>query len=681
MKNTIKAALAVLMIMSVVAVMLPAFANKPSSTGNPYPPAIDNVTGSVTGRVTTAGNATQGIGGAYIAIVNASNTSQEYFNTTSNSEGYYAFTDVNATFNYTAGYGYDSTGANVPGGKGEVYRIYAYADKYGEGYSNPFGVDSAAVPCAATTSVIIFPKPARIELRAEKTSVLANGADNVKVTAYVYDTLGNPVADGWKINFTVGNETNNTWKGGFNWSANNGSLNSNGTQSVTNVATHDGSASVQFGWVPRGMGGYSSTIWAYYADNPNINASIKIYFTAPTASWTGYVVDSFGTGYGGVKVTLHVMGHNATASDVEIYNMTRTTSSSQPFVGLYVFDYIVLQYGDYTADYCYATANATITDNLTIRGASNNYTMNETRTSSGFIVLNIPPPDAIKLTAEKDTILVGGQDDWIIAQLYLNGLPYKRSGIDVTFSSDNDTVATLPKVKTNVTDQNGQAWILLTSNQTRGKVNVTGTAQIMFGHNLTDTTTVRVVGWGTVSGVVTDQNKNGIPNANVTLWNVKWNTTTYTRSDGSNYTVGGWENTKIVKIPENPQLSNDGRTAAIGMYTYFRVPEDVYNVTGEKDGHVYYAVFCLGSWPGDVKAYQNATEIPPCEFGTATHNIAIPDYVYISPVTPTPPVITPTPTPVVPTPTVTVKPTPGFEAAFALAGLLGVAYLIARKEN
>ena len=686
MKNTIKAALAVLIIMSVVAVMLPSYAQKPTDTGLKYPEAVDNVTrGSVTGTVSTAGNATVGIGGAYVAIVNAFNTSQEYFNTTSDAYGRYAFTGVNATFNSKYGYGYNSAGVNTTDGTGhgQVYRIYAYADKYGEGYSNPFGIDAAQQPCAAVTGVVIFTKPARIELKAEKTSVLSNGADNIKITAYMYDALGNPVADGYNIFFAVGNETNSTmnttYNGNFSWSVKNGSISSydrnNDTKSTTG---NTGSASVQFGWVPTGMGGNNSTVWAYYVDDTNINASIKIYFTSPTASWTGYVVDSFGTAYGGIPVTLHVMSYTSG----EIYNMTRTTSSSQPFVGLYVFDYIVLDYNGTHADYCYAEASAQITDNLTITGASNNYSMNETRTSSGFIVLNIPPPDALKVTAEKDTILVGGETDWIIAQLYLNGLPYKRAGVDVTFSSDNDTVATLPKVKTNVTDQYGQAWILLTSNQTTGNVNINGSAMVIMGNYLNDTTTVRVVGWGTVSGIVTDQNKVGIPNANVTLWNVKWTSTNFTNSKGEEYPVGKWENTKILKIPENPQLSNDGRTAAVGMYTYYRVPYDVYNVTAEKEGHMYYAVFCLGPFPYEVDAYKNSTENPASEYGTATHNIAIPDYSYIPPATPTPtPVITPTPTPVVPTPTPTSTPTPGFEAVFALAGLLGVAYLVARKEN
>lgn len=649
--------------MSMIATVLPTTAaTYPTSFGNPYPPAYDGKTGSVTGRVMTSANST-GIGRAYIAVVNASNTSEEYFNTSADPYGYYLIIGLNATYSSVLGRGSPAFAGdprgNLTAGK-SAYKIYANKSPYGEGYSNEFGID-ANESSSSTTSVVIFTKPARIELRAEKTHVIANGVNNIKLTAYMYDALDNPVGDGNQVNFTVGNVTNCTWlEGGFPiyQAPANGSF--NGDRDFTNLTRGGtGSTNAQFGWVARGYGGNNSTIWAFI-NGTNIYATVKIYFTAPTASWTGYVVDSVGTGYGGIPVKLHIMNNST-----EMYNMTRTTSSLQPFVGLFAFDYIIIQ----GATHGYVDAEAQLTDNLTIYGASDNYTMNETRTSSGFIVLQIPPPDAIKVTAEKDTILVGGESDWIIAQLYLNGLPYKRASVAVTFSEDNVTVATLPKVKTNITDLNGQAMILLTSNQTVGKVNITGAAPIMHQHNLTDTCMVRVVGWGMVSGIVTDMNRVGIPNANVTLWNVKWNET-----------LGRWENTKKVNIPENPQLSNDGRTAARGMYTYYKVPYNVYNVTGEREGHIWYAVFVLGPWPSDVKDYTNATDIPGSDYGTATHNIAIPDYSFITPTSPTPPPVSPTPTPV-PSPSVSVKPTPGFETLFALAGLLGVAYLIARKEN
>jgi PGF-CTERM protein len=678
MKNNVKAALAVLMIMSMIAVALPANADKagmPTSTGNPYPAsAYVGIHGSIQGRVTTSANGTIGIGTAYIAIVNASNNSMEYFNTTSDAYGNYQVIGLNATYSSVLHTGIDGTTTSDDWLNGtQAYRIYANKSPYGEGWSAAFGID-ANNSGTTYTAVTIQTKPAKIMIVAERSHVVADKLDNIKITAYMYDALGNPVANGYLINFTIGNATNNSFLlGGYPYnSPMNGSLNTVGTSTVNGVPTNnnDGSASVQFGWVDDAAGGMNSTIWAYYNDDVSISASVKIYFQAPTASWTGYVVDSAGTGYPSLPVTLHVVGWNSTTSSpYEIYTMNRTTSASQPFVGLYVFDYIVLT----NASYGYVTAQATITDNLTIYGKSNNYTMNKSATSIGSIVLSIPPPDALKVTAQYDTILVGGSPDWIIAQLMLNGFDYKRSGQPVTFNSSNDTVATLPTVKTNSTDLNGQAWILLTSNNTVGTVNITGNTTIMYGHDLSDTCMVRVVGWGTVSGIVSDENKIGIPNANVTLYNVQWNNTT-----------GQWENTVKVNIPENPQLSNDGRNGqTIGLYTYYRVPWNVYNVTGEKEGHVYFAVFCLGPWPSDIAAYSGTTQQPGSEFGTATHNIAIPDYTFISPTTTpsvTPTTSTPTATPTV-TPTPTPTPTPGFETIFALAGLLGVAYLIARKEN
>ncbi len=361
------------------------------------------------------------------------------------------------------------------------------------------------------------------------------------------------------------------------------------------------------------MGGNNTSIFAYYAADASINGSVKIYFRAPTASWTGYVVDSYGTGYGGITVTLHVRD----ATNTEIYNMTAPTSSSQPFVGLYVFDNIVLTP---STAWAFADASAQLTDNMTIYGRSNNYSLNKSSTSSGFIVLHVPPPDAIYVTADPSTILVGGDTSIITAQLYLNGQPYHRSNIKIQFSSDNDTVATLPAVKTNVSDLNGQATIPLTSNKTIGKVNITANSSIMYGEVISNSTVVNVVGWGTVSGIVTDQNKVGIPYANVTLYYAVQND-----SVAEQYDTNG-----IVKIPENPQQSNDGRTAAVGMYTYYRVPWGLYNVTAEKEGHLYYAVFLLGPHNAtDTAGQANFNG----EIGTATHNIAIPDYAYMAPIT------------------------------------------------
>lgn len=124
--------------------------------------------------------------------------------------------------------------------------------------------------------------------------------------------------------------------------------------------------------------------------------------------------------------------------------------------------------------------------------------------------------------------------------------------------------------------------------------------------------------WATLSGIVTDQNKVGIPGAIVTLWNVRWDNAS-----------GTYVNTKLAGgITDNPILSDNGTTGAVGMYTFYRVPWNVYNVTAEKDGHLWYSVLLLGPWPEDNEAYKNASFRPGSEFGTAVHNIAIPDYSY-----------------------------------------------------
>ncbi|WP_254591209.1 carboxypeptidase-like regulatory domain-containing protein [Methanocella conradii] len=230
----------------------------------------------------------------------------------------------------------------------------------------------------------------------------------------------------------------------------------------------------------------------------------------------------------------------------------------------------------------------------------------------------------------------------IIAQLYLNGAPYRMAGIPITFSSDNDSVAVLEPNRTRPSDANGQARILLIARNHSGWVNITAESEIMYGHRLSDTCRVRVVGWGTVSGMVTDQNKNGVPDATVTLW--IWN---------------GTANVKMLAARDNPQLSNDGRTAAIGTYTFVYVPVGSYNVTAEKDGHVYYRLVSLHEGQG-----------------TVTANVAIPDYVYVKPATPTPePSATPTSMP-----SSSPKPTPALPALFAIAAFGAIAMLKRRPE-
>ncbi len=89
--------------------------------------------------------------------------------------GYYQFTGINSTTDESA------------------YMMYANLSPFGEGYSHAFGVNSGAT---STTSVVIFTKAAKITVTAERNYVVADAADNIIVTAYVYDALGNKVGDG-----------------------------------------------------------------------------------------------------------------------------------------------------------------------------------------------------------------------------------------------------------------------------------------------------------------------------------------------------------------------------------------------------------------------------------------------------------------------------------------------------
>ena len=233
----------------------------------------------------------------------------------------------------------------------------------------------------------------------------------------------------------------------------------------------------------------------------------------------------------------------------------------------------------------------------------------------------------------------------ITAQLYLNDRPYRQANIPITFTSDNDSVAVLePLDRTRPSDDNGSAKILLISNNTVGYVNITATVNPQFFER-SDTCTVRVVGWGTVSGVVTDKNKNGVPYAKVTLW--VWN---------------GTDNVGVLRSPDNPQMTvAESTIAAPGTYTFTYVPAGVYNLTAEKDNHTYFAMVYL-------------------TVGTYTANVAFPDYVYPAYI---PPTVTPTPVPTATptstaTPTPTPKASPGFEAILVLVGI-GVGIMISRK--
>ncbi|HTX43659.1 MAG TPA: hypothetical protein VMC61_02935, partial [Methanocella sp.] len=117
-------------------IILPASAAMPAHTGTSYPNtfwARMDYTNTVTGKVVASSDASHGLEGAYVAIVNASNPGEVYCSTMSDADGNYSFTNVNATF-YQKPDRYDP-----------MYMIYAYEDGYGEAYSQSFGIDVATI--------------------------------------------------------------------------------------------------------------------------------------------------------------------------------------------------------------------------------------------------------------------------------------------------------------------------------------------------------------------------------------------------------------------------------------------------------------------------------------------------------------------------------------------------------
>jgi hypothetical protein len=145
MSGIIKATIVTFVIMFLIAAGLSAMAAMPAYTGLKCPPAVDGKTGAVTGRV-TASTGTAGLVGAYIAVVNASNVSEEYFNTTSGADGYYQIVGINASYNATNA---SDVGPNGP----TPYMIYANMSPYGEGYSAAFGIDASGGPASPATGV------------------------------------------------------------------------------------------------------------------------------------------------------------------------------------------------------------------------------------------------------------------------------------------------------------------------------------------------------------------------------------------------------------------------------------------------------------------------------------------------------------------------------------------------
>ena len=215
-----------------------------------------NAKGGVSGRVMLK-DTTTGLAGTYVAILNASNVRQAYCYTTTDSQGYFEFTNINNTYNEISGT-YD-----------ERYRLYANQTVFGDGYSGNFSVMESST---AAANVDIIARPWNIYIAADRETIMANGTDKTLVWTYVTDAFNNPVADDTLVVFTAGNY------GSYNATPGGGFRDLPGPTFIS--TTYDGYVLAYFGWVPASNAGYSLAVTAASICDPAVKGTTNIYFQA-----------------------------------------------------------------------------------------------------------------------------------------------------------------------------------------------------------------------------------------------------------------------------------------------------------------------------------------------------------------------------------------------------------------
>ena len=306
-----------------------------------------NVAGGITGRVTTF-NTTIGVANTDVWIVNASDTSQYFWHTTTNAQGFFQLTSVNNTF-VDAGWFAANPGRGAPYGYTgpdyyPMYKAYCYDDTFGESYSNNFSVESGS---NAWTAIVIMPKPSHISLSSSGSTIIADHFDHVSVSAYVTDALNNAVTDNTPVTFWV-NEPG--WAGICNGSLGHGEVNDQ-LQSKT-VGTINGYANVSFGWVDITYPGCVSHINAtcYGSDvraQTSIGITNYIYGVPPKI---GFTMEGSDVIAGGANLTIPIRRYgdstppvSATVSIIggtAVLGTDYTVNKTMPWTASFVGDQI-----------------------------------------------------------------------------------------------------------------------------------------------------------------------------------------------------------------------------------------------------------------------------------------------------------------------------------------------------
>ena len=131
-----------------------AFMPTDRSSGAPQTVWSDRgIKGTINGKVVSSLDQNTGIDGAYVGLVNPMNQGQEYANTTSDANGNFHFTGVNATYSSRRYMGEDGTTGSYQQGM-IAYEIYVNKSDIGEGYSGAFGIDTNQTTYGAGPVVI-----------------------------------------------------------------------------------------------------------------------------------------------------------------------------------------------------------------------------------------------------------------------------------------------------------------------------------------------------------------------------------------------------------------------------------------------------------------------------------------------------------------------------------------------
>jgi hypothetical protein len=260
-----------LIVFLMVFAMVPSGAIYPISTGNAYPVTVWSGTGTITGHVVSSSNTSYGIANCYIAIVNASNPGQGYYNTTTDMNGNFHIAGITPTYSSNLTEGPDGTTGSYSAGV-SMYEIYAFSYDYNSGnFSAPFGVNVNATG-PMTIPIYLPGSLSYINFTANPYLDTTGGMYSANLTAYVYDSTGKPAADGTVVNFALNV---------LDWSYLNGSLNGNNSQ-YASVPTSGGMASVHYGWFPGNLVPKSYVaINATLQNDFSVNTTLYVSFVGP----------------------------------------------------------------------------------------------------------------------------------------------------------------------------------------------------------------------------------------------------------------------------------------------------------------------------------------------------------------------------------------------------------------